>query len=237
MKYDRYCDIQKLCNLEANKFMILEKVEPHNYNSNSFYDFFTNKRNIKSIPFNFSSPGLVGFLLKDKEGTSITYNTKNNRNTIIGGKTHELGHVTLHLNNNSPSQSFHDDMETIYGDQQDTIEEEANTCGIVYRIPDVTLLSCVDTNNIDYKMILNQLDLPDYVLERRLVRYLQINCLFSYEESYAIVSDYKNKFRYTNHSQLREIFTMDVFERKILQNYIDLVNYYNQERTYVRKRG
>lgn len=130
-----------------------------------------------------------------------------------------MSHDTLHVNLKG-TQSFHDDIDNLYSGTED-IEIEANTASMMYYLPDISLYSAASNPTMNYLEMLKLFDIPEWMLERRLTRFLQINCMMTFDEAKAAVFAYQGKSYYDRNSLLQEMIKVETFERKIIREFTD----------------
>lgn len=214
MKIDRYLEIQQLCNKDTYDFLHEGHHSPEKFILNDFFDYLISKRKIKYLEHTFSSKKIVGHYMRDELGKSIMINRSNNSDTRNIGRVHELGHDTLHLNSDI-SQSFNDGVENLYtGTEQ--IEIEANTAAMMYFIPDISLFAAINDPKMNYQELIRLFNIPNWLLERRMIRFLQINCMMTFDDAEIVVSNYQGKSYYDRNSVLQEIIKTEPFEKKII---------------------
>lgn len=217
MEIDRYLEIQKLCNMDSYEFLHESHNSPERFNLNDFFEYLLSKRNIKYIEHKFSSKRIVGHYMRDELGKSIMINSSNDRYAKIIGRGHELGHDTLHLTSER-SQTFKDGIENIYSGTE-KIEIEANTAAMMYYIPDISLFVALSDPKMNYIELLKLFDVPNWLLERRIIRFLQINCMMTFDDAEIAVFKYKGKSYYDRNSLVQEIIKIEMFEKKIIGDY------------------
>ncbi len=218
MNIERYLEIQKRCTVESNTFLRESKVSPEKFRLEDFIEESTDKRKIKRISHSFSTDKIIGALQSDNLGTSILINSSVSKFAQNLGSTHELSHDTLHLNRVEP-QSFSDGVKNLYKDTQVKVEQEANTSGMFYFIPDISLYSVLTEPRVVYQDLIQLFKIEDWLLTRRIERYLQLNCQLPFNEAEIIVKMFKDKTRFQSTSMLQEIVTMDIFSDETLQMY------------------
>lgn len=219
MKVARYLEIKNLCNMDTYSFLHEMKVSPESYNVTQFFEYILDKREIEYIEYKFSSNNIAGHYYRDALGKSIMINTSNDRQTRKGTGLHELGHDTLHINL-EVTQEFQDEVDSLYSDTED-IEIEANTASMMYYLPDISLYSAVSDPAMNYRELLKCFDIPDWLLDRRMIRFLQINCMMTFDEAEATVIAYQGKSYYEKNSFLQEIVKIETFEKKIVTEFTD----------------
>lgn len=219
MKVARYLEIKSLCNRDTYSYLHEMKISPEKFNVTQFFEYILDKRDIEYIEYKFSSKNIAGHYYRDESGKSIMINTSNDRRTKKVTGLHELGHDTLHINL-EVSQEFQDEVESLYSDTED-IEIEANTASMMYYLPDISLYSAISNPNMTYRELLKSFDIPDWLLERRMIRFLQINCMMTFDEAEATVGAYQQKYHYQKNSLFQEIVKIDTFEKKIITEFTD----------------
>lgn len=220
MKVARYLEIKNLCNKDTYSFLHEVKVSPENFKVTQFFEYILAKREIEYIEYKFSSKNIAGHYYRDALGKSIMINTSNDRQTKKGAGLHELGHDTLHINL-EVNQEFQDEVDSLYSDTE-AIELEANTASMMYYLPDISLYAAVSDPAMNYSELLKCFDIPDWLLERRMIRYLQINCMMTFDEAEATVIAYQGKSYYEKNSLLQEIVKIETFEKKIVTEFTEL---------------
>ncbi|MGM0168999.1 hypothetical protein IGI39_003315 [Enterococcus sp. AZ135] len=218
MEIDRYLEIQKLCNIDTYRFLHGMHTSPEKFHLNDFFEYITAERDIKYIEHNFSTKKVVGHYMRDELGKSIMINDSNTRHTKNVGRVHEIGHDTLHLSTDS-SQNFRDGIENLYTGTE-KIEIEANTAAMMYYIPDISLYVAISDPQMNYVEMLKLFDVPDWLLQRRIIRFLQINCMMTFDDADFVVFKYKGKSYYDRNSLLQEMVSIESFEKKIIGDYI-----------------
>ena len=218
MNIERYLEIQKRCTVDSNTFLHESKVSPDKFRLEDFIEESTDKRKIKRISHSFSTNKIIGALQSDEIGTSILINSSVDKFAQNLGSTHELSHDSLHLNRVTP-QSFSDGVNNLYKDSQILIEQEANTCGMFYFIPDISLYSVLTESKVVYSDLLQLFRIEDWLLTRRIERYLQLNCQLPFNEAETILKMFKEKTRFQSTSMLQEIIAMDIFSNPTIQMY------------------
>ncbi|REC31310.1 hypothetical protein CF160_02120 [Enterococcus pseudoavium] len=213
MEIDRYLEIQKLCNRDSYEFLHETHSSPENFKLNDFFEYLLSKRNIQYIEHKFSSKRIVGHYMRDELGKSIMINSLNDRHAKVIGRGHELGHDTLHLTT-ARSQTFNDGIDNIYSGTE-KIEIEANTAAMMYYMPDISLFVALSEPKMNYIELLKLFDAPDWLLERRIIRFLQINCMMTFDDAEIAVFKYKGKSYYDHNSLIQEIIKLETFEKKI----------------------
>lgn len=214
MDIDRYLEIQRLCNKDAYEFLHETHCTPESFKLNDFFEYILSERKIKYIEHKFSSKKIVGHYMKDDLGKSIMINDGNDRHTKNIGRVHELGHDTLHLTT-ARSQSFNDGIENLYSGTEQ-IEIEANTAAMMYCIPDISLYAAISEPKMNYVEMIKLFDVPNWLLERRIIRFLEINCMMTFDDAEATVFKYQGKSYYDRNSLLQEIIKIETFEKKII---------------------
>lgn len=218
MNIERYLEIQKRCTVDSNTFLHESKVSPDKFRLEDFIEESTANREIKLISHSFSSKKIIGALQSDELGTSILINSSVSKFAQNLGSTHELGHDTFHLNRVAP-QNFSDGVDNLYKDTQIQVEQEANTSGMFYFIPDISLYSVLTESKVVYSDLIHLFNIEDWLLTRRIERYLQLNCQLPFNEAETIVKMFKEKTRFQSTSMLQEIITMDIFSDVIVEMY------------------
>ena len=214
MLIDRYLEIQQLCNKDTYEFLHEVHASPEKFKLNDFFESILSKRKISYIEHDFSSKKIVGHYMRDELGKSIMINRSNSNDAKSIGRVHEIGHDTLHVNS-APSQSFNDGVENLYtGTEQ--IEVEANTAAMMYLIPDMSLFVAVSDPKMNFEELIRLFNVPRWLLERRLVRFLQINCMMTFDDAGIVVYKYQGKSYYDRNSLLQEMIRIETFEKKII---------------------
>jgi|GEM_PF-5402298 len=219
MEVPRYLEIKNLCNNDTYAFLREMKASPENFKISQFLEYILAKRDIEYIEHKFSSKNIAGHYFRDELGKSIMINTSNNRQTKNSTGLHEVGHDTLHVNF-SVSQCFHDDVTNLY-DGTENIEIEANTASMMYYVPGISLYTTASDPIMNFPKMLNLFDVPNWMLERRLIRFLQINCMMPFSEAEATVEAYQGKSYYDRNSLLQEMLKVETFESKIIREFTD----------------
>lgn len=224
MNIERYLEIQRKCTYDSNSFLQESKISPVKFRLEDFAEHSTDKRKIKRITHSFSTTKIIGALQSDSYGTSLLINSSVNQFSQKLGLSHELVHDALHLNRVTP-QSFSDGIKNLYSDTQIKIEQEANTGGMFYLIPDISLYSVLCEPKVVYADLLQVFQVEDWLLSRRIERYLQLNCQLPFEEAETVVRLFKGKSRFERNSMLQDIITMDEYSSITIKNYEDLKNF------------
>ncbi|MGM0215643.1 ImmA/IrrE family metallo-endopeptidase [Enterococcus sp. AZ109] len=229
MEIDRYLEIQRLCNKDTYAFIRETKISPENYKLNEFFEYIIAKRNITYIDFKFSSKIIVGHYMRDEAGKSIMLNSSHSRITQKLGKVHEIGHDTLHVNSDV-TQDFQDGLSNLYSKTED-IEIEANTAAMMYYIPDISLYSAISDPYMNYEKMMFHFNVPDWLLERRIIRFLQINCMMTFNEADDVVRNYQGKGYYKTNSILQEMVKIEMFENKLITEFTDPLYFDDREKS------
>lgn len=214
MEVPRYLEIRNLCNKDTYSFLHEMRASPVNFKIDQFFEYILAKRDIEYFEYSFSSKNLAGHYLRDELGKSIMINSSNNYDTKNIGRVHEVSHDTLHLNSDL-SQSFNDGVENLYtGTEQ--IEIEANTAAMMYLIPDISLFMAVSDPKMNFEELIRLFNVPRWLLERRMVRFLQINCMMTFDDAGIVVCKYQGKSYYDRNSLFQEMIRIETFEKKIM---------------------
>lgn len=227
MELKRYLEIQHLCNKDTYGFLHKMKSSPEKFNLQLFFEYLLDERDIVYIEQPFSSNKIVGHYKRDELGKSIMINTANNRYTRKVGSGHEIGHDTLH-SNSTPSQDFRDGIESLYHGKE-LIEQEANSAAMMYYAPDISIYTLLSDPIMTFSEMSEVLDIPYWLLKRRIIRYLQINCMMVFEEAERLVNIFIGKIRIERGSLLQEMVRVETFEEKVIREFTD-TSFFTEEK-------
>lgn len=215
MKFEQYEKVVETVNTYVNSFIINSRVSTTDYNDLQLFEQLTSELGVKVATYKFESPSLVGIFEANTQGQTIVTNSSRIGFADRNGKFHELGHaISKTLKENNQRYPFDNDF-TLSDYCNSYIEQEANASALIFSVPDIVLFDHINTNNISFDMIHRSINVPSQVLERRIIRYLQINCMCSESDAHIITSKFKNKFRHENYSLLRDIINTEMFFEKV----------------------